>query len=871
MQLKNYQQRSLDVLGKYFQNCNQMGNANLAFYATTLEVMGEGINYHEVAELPGLPYVCLRVPTAGGKTLMASHAVSITNKEFLGQDYSFVLWLTPSTTICTQTLNALKNRKHPYRIALESTLGSVSVLDLSEALYVQPSTLATDTVILVSTTQAFRIGDPELRKVYEASGSLMSHFENISTTADIERYENGKPIPSLANLLRLHRPVVIVDEAQNVRSDLSFETLARFNPACILEFTATPHRGERPSNVLYSISARELKAESMIKLPLRLETRPNWKELIGDAILKLKELEGLADAERAQTGEYIRPIMLLQAQPLRTGKQTVSVEVVEACLKEDYNIPAEQIVRATGKDDELGDIDLTETTCPIRYIITVQKLREGWDCSFAYVLCSVAEQTSATAVEQIVGRVLRMPKAIRKQTPELNMAYAYIASSNFIETLNTLADALVENGFEKQDAKNLVTQALPKDFGPLFGYRATGGETIAFKIAEAPTLEKLPDELANKVKYDTKTQTLELVSDITAEEIEAIKPAFKGKDVRKAFEQSAKDGKARIVASTFTPSERGEVFTIPVLAYRQGKFLEQLEETHFLDFEWELPKQNATLTEAEFSTERPAPKQGEVDISEEGKVKKHFLQNLKDQLNLLKVDIGWSVADLANWVDRNFVHTDLTANETGVYLIALINNLIEKRNISLNTLVREKYRLRDAVIRKVDEYRQSAHTQAFKSFFDTNSKVEVTPELVFSFDPLEYPAPVGSLYRGQHGFKKHYYPEVGRFDSGEEKQCAEFIDTLDEVEYWVRNISNQSSRSFWFQTSTGRFYPDFVCKLKDGRFLVVEYKGKDRYNTPEEKEKRGVGELWEKRSNGQCLFIMPTDKKYDVISAKMRG
>jgi len=869
MQLKTYQQCSLDVLGKYFRNCKQMGNANLAFYATTLDVIGDGINYHEVDELPGLPYVCLRVPTGGGKTLMASHAVSVATREFLGLDHSFVLWLTPSTTIRDQTLKALKDRKHPYRTALESTLGSVTVLELSEALYLSPSTLNTDTVILVTTTQAFRIGDPELRKVYEASGALMSHFDNVPASADVDRYENGKPIPSLANLLRLHRPIVIVDEAQNVRSALSFETLARFNPSCILEFTATPHREDHPSNVLYSISARELKAESMIKLPLRLETRPNWKELIGDAILKLKELEGLAEAERAQTGDYLRPIMLLQAQPLRAGKQTVSVEVVETCLTDDYNIPADQIIRATGKDDELGDMDLTATNCPVRYIITVQKLREGWDCSFAYVLCSVAEQHSATAVEQIVGRVLRMPKAIRRQTPELNMAYAYIASSNFIETLNTLADALVENGFEKQEAAQLITQAQPPDFGPLFGYRATGGETIAFKIAEAPALEKLSEELASKVRYDVKTQTLELPAGITVEEIEAIKPAFKNKESRLAFAQNVKDGKARYVVTKTTPSERGAVFSIPVLAYRQGKLLEQLEETHFLDFDWELPKQNATLAEMEFTAERPAPKLGSVDVSEEGKVQKQFLQNLKDQLTLLKVDLGWKVSDLVHWLDRNFIHHDLTANETGVYLTALVNNLIDKRKIPLDTLVREKYRLRDAVIAKIDEYRKSAHEQAFKSFFDSKSKVEVTPDLVFSYgSPDDYPAPVGSLYRGQHTFKKHYYPEVGKFDSNEEKQCAEFIDSMDEVEYWVRNISNQPSRSFWYQTSTDRFYPDFVCKLKDGRYLVVEYKGKDRY--PLEQEKRDIGELWEKRSTGKCLFIMPTDRKYDLIEAKIQ-
>ncbi|MBI5297944.1 MAG: DEAD/DEAH box helicase family protein [Chloroflexi bacterium] len=872
MQLKNYQQRSLDVLGKYFQNCKKFGDAADAFYFTTKEVEGgSGRTYIQVEELPGLPYVCLRVPTGGGKTLMAAHSVSLAARDFLGLDHSFVLWLTPSTTIREQTLNALKDRRHPYRSALESTLGNITILELGEALYVQPATLASDTVILVSTTQAFRVGDPELRKVYEASGSLMSHFDNVPASAEVDRYENDKPIPSLANLLRLHRPVIIVDEAQNVRSPLSFETLARFNPSCILEFTATPHREDHPSNVLYSISARELKAESMIKLPLRLETRSGWKELMGDAILKLKELEGLAEAERAQTGEYLRPIMLLQAQPLRAGRQTVSVEVVEACLREDYNIPAEQIARATGKDDDIADVNLTAPDCKIRYIITVQKLREGWDCSFAYVLCSVAEQSSATAVEQIVGRILRMPKATRKLTPDLNMAYAYVASSNFIETLNTLTDALVENGFQKQEAKDLVVEPQQKGFGPLFDYQATSSQVLAFKISEPSVLEKLPEDLAGRLRYDTSSQTLEVPTDITVEEIQAIKPAFKGKQAQNEFAQRVAEAQARVIALGLTPSERGEPFSIPVLACRQNGFLAQLEETHFLGFDWELPKQNAILTELEFTADRPAPQQGEIDVTDKGKVESQFIKNLKDQLALLKVDLGWDTSNLVHWLDRNFSHPDLTATETGIYLTVLVNNLIEKRGIPLQTLVREKYRLRDAIARKVEEYRQSAHGQAFKSFFDATSKIEVTPDKVFSFGaPEDYPAPVGSLYRGEHTFKKHYYPEVGKFDSNEEKLCAEYIETLDEVEVWVRNISNQPTRSFWFQTSSDRFYPDFVCKLKDGRYLVVEYKGKDRYDNPEEKEKREIGALWEKRSNSQCLFIMPTDRKYDVIRAKVK-
>ena len=60
--------------------------------------------------------------------------------------------------------------------------------------------------------------------------------------------------------------------------------------------------------------------------------------------------------------------------------------------------------------------------------------------------------------------------------------------------------------------------------------------------------------------------------------------------------------------------------------------------------------------------------------------------------------------------------------------------------------------------------------------------------------------------------------------NSEEAECAVFIDGLDEVEYWVKNLE-RSDYSFWLQTCSDKFYPDFVVRLKDGRILVVEYKG----------------------------------------------
>src|SRR5713101_7868648 len=159
--LKDYQQRALDSLRAYFRACARLGNANTAFYTVTLESFGTGISYRPVDELPGLPYVCLRLPTGGGKTVMACYAVGLAAHDLLLTDRCLVLWLVPSNAIREQTLKTLQDRQHPYRQALEATIGGVTVLDVSEALTVQRATLDAETVIIVATMRAFRVEDTE--------------------------------------------------------------------------------------------------------------------------------------------------------------------------------------------------------------------------------------------------------------------------------------------------------------------------------------------------------------------------------------------------------------------------------------------------------------------------------------------------------------------------------------------------------------------------------------------------------------------------------------------------------------------------------------------------------------------------------------
>jgi type III restriction enzyme len=872
LRLKEYQQKSLDALRAYCQLTTQLGDADTAYYQLSRTIYGTGIPYHAIPELPGLPYVCLRIPTGGGKTLVACYAIPILKQELLRGDHPLVLWLVPSNAIKEQTINALKDRNHPYRQALTSQVGPVTVLDITQSLFVQRATLDSGLTIIVSTIQAFRVEDTDGRKVYETNGHLMSHFDGYPQAAldKLEKRSDGSIIQSLANVIKLRRPLVIVDEAHNARTDLSFTTLARFDPAAILELTATPDTERNPSNVLYTVSAAQLHAEDMIKMPILLETLPDWRHLLSNAIAQLDQLEQAAQAERLTSGEYIRPIMLLQAQPNYKDRETITVDVLEKALIEDFKIPESHIARATGSERGLEGVDIFAEDCPIRYVITIQALREGWDCSFAYILCSVAEMSSSVAVEQMLGRIMRLPRAQRKQRDALNQAYAFAASASFADTANALVDGLVHNGFNQIEAKQLIrshrAETAQLDFGPLYATPEVGDNTIPIRIKEKPDLTYLTPAVAEKVNIDPEHDTLIFKGWMSEAERNDLKAHFGSDAAKEAIDRAYWESQK---FDTRTPSERGVVFRLPKLAYKQGDWLEELDKTHFLEHPLNLRQRDSLLTEQEFPAAAQRGQQALIALSEDQqRIEVEFLQTLHRQMTLLATHKGWTVAELAYWLDRAIPHPDITPQVSGAFITRLVRDLINERGFTLDQLVHDKYRLAAAVRKKIDAHRQAARREALQLFLLEDSVLTVTPDLPFIFDPQRYP--YNRPYQGHYRWKKHYYPQVGDLkENGEEFECARTIDTLDEVEHWVRN-PERSSKAFSLQTSTDRFYPDFVCQLKDGRYLVIEYKGEVYRTNDDSKEKNDLGELWEKRSDGSCLFLMVSNREYDAILAKIR-
>ncbi len=854
--LKTYQQRCLDELAKYLRRTWELQDGDTAFYEQTRRP------YHHVETLRGLPYVCIRVPTGGGKTVLAAHAISIAATSLLRVERALVLWLAPTTQIVEQTFKALQDKAHAYRKALDESFGGcVSIMDLKSALSLQRGTLNSDTVVIISTMAAMRVENTEGRKIYEDNGALMSNFEGLTQEQEqLIRNGDNSIVRSLANLLRLRRPVVIVDEAHNARTTLSFESLARFNPSCILEFSATPSQtlesGNEPSNVLTHVSAAELKAEHMIKLPILLKSKAQWVEAVQEALNKQSQLQEFANEEQRSSGQYIRPIVLFQAQRNVAGANNVTYDVLKKALIEEFHVPPEEIAVSTGTENDLEGVDVLKEDQKIRYIITVDKLREGWDCPFAYILCTVSNLSSSTAVEQILGRILRMPYVTRRQHEELNHAYAYATSSDFVESANALTEALVESGFERFEAKTMVQAGERKgdEYLPLFN------ETVSETISTTVNLSSVPGRLRERLTLNKKEGGVEIVytgPPIAPEDAEALKATVTSKEDKRAIERLSK----KSWGQDASPSTMGDRLSVPQLAMRVDGQLELFED-QFREVPWKLSECDASLSEQDFSLPQDTEKVANIDVDSEGRISYSFMSDLQKQLALLEIHGPQNESDLRNWLDQNIPHADITQYETGLFLSKMVRFLIERRAFSFGELNSQRWRLRDAAEAKISHHRRHLVTQAYQRMLsaDFESPLEADPTFCFTYDSANYPAT--RYYDGRMEFRKHYYLRPAHMDL-EEAKCAAFIDGLPEVDCWVRNLV-RSDYSFWLPTSTDRFYPDFVVLLKDGRVLVVEYKGADRLETPDTEEKTIIGQIYEARSKGRCLFRLVGKSDYEA-------
>lgn len=871
MELKNYQATSLETLDQFLQAVQKEGvQGAFELHAHPDGKTGLIPSYRPLRDkdnnvIPSLinvPYVAIRIPTGGGKTLMGAHFIRSAATNYLDRDRPLVVWLVPSRTIKQQTLEALKNPRHPYRRELDDAFGGqVAVFDSDDIEQLTPQELANRMCIVIATMATARVHDIDIRDFYAHKEALEPHFNSLPK--DLPELENqegtNKPRFSFANLLRLHRPLVITDEAHNATSDLSGVVYERLAPSVIIELTATPDM--TTSNVLVRVSASQLFAEQMIKLPVMLEEHlDGWDVALRHALLRRQELEDIAKKEP----DYIRPILLIQAEHAG-GDATVDVIYEHLVGDDGERIHKDWVKRATGTFREIDDLDLFAPDCEVRVIITMEALKEGWDCSFAYVLCSVAGTKSATAIEQLLGRVLRMPYAETRQQEMLNKAYAHVVSPYFGAKAVEFTNHLENMGFSRLEA----AQSIPVQASLLGGedkeHPALRAETVKFTTTKKPDLSNVPaGDLANVVIKPTETAgefEVVVTGAVQDETVDAIVKVVAKKDaekVRTTLEQHNTRARMRL-----TPAQKGDVFQVPQLSIQFGEHVLPLANDLLVEEGFWDPGQHAgVLDQLTFDARTQT---WEIGLGE--KSVKMAMVDDPEITYLTGLTGDWEEIDLILWLDGKVRQINVKQEVMVPWIVAAIAPL-KSKGYSLGQLVRGRFIIARRLLELLVEAKDKRGGQAYQKIFDL-PEVVVDPKVVFNFDNLAYP--MRWACPAPMEWKKHFYAVPGdlpylREDKklAEEYLCALAIERCPDIDVWVRNLAHPTQ--FRLPIATGFTYPDFVARLKDGRIFVIEYKGADRYGTPANEKRRAVGELWA-RKNPNGIYLMARlvdDEKNDL-------
>ncbi len=853
MELKNYQKSVMRNLSSYMDCINNTANLFAAWeeYWRRQDIsVGFGGVPTYSNSIKGVPHVCMKVPTGGGKTFMACSSVKRIFDEMPKDKPKVVVWLVPSDPILNQTIKTLSNITHPYRQKLESDFaGRVGVYTKEQLLNGQnfsPDTVGEMLTVCILSYGSLRIDSKkkDVRKVYQENGNLLRFAEYFN---DKETLLSDTPDTALIQVLRQLSPVTIVDESHNAGSDLSIEMLNRLNPSFVLDLTATPRKN---SNILCYVDARELKKEHMVKLPVVVYNRTSRQSVIQDAIQLRGSIEQQANAQEATGGEYIRPIVLFQAQPNLKGKETDTYQKIKQTLI-DIGIPEEEIAIKTSEVDDISNVDLMSKECKVRYIITVNALKEGWDCPFAYILASLANKTSTVDVEQIVGRILRQPYAKTHSAPLLNTSYVLTCSNDFRNTLENIVSGLNKAGFSRKD------------------YRV--GELIS---EAQPATPELPKTQAEQIEMPITNQQEDDFADVSVEEVKtnieatAQNPSAQVADmIQQATIQTHKYNTEAENNDDFgfTGGELGDMlkqnliqdcYKETVAGLRIPQFFIQTTPDLFGD-EYELLEpenlsEGFTLSgqDAQISFELATGEMYRVDLQEQGdavpkykRASKEESEYLRDYLAQLppEAKIKSCTDMICGQINKNnrYATSDINA-----YVHRIVENMTEDELAAMETAIPIYAK---KIQKKIDVLEDAYREQQFYRWLDSG---KVVCREHYEFPPVITPADITesipySLYEAEKN-------DMNTF----ELRVLDYVVGLQNIQWWHRIIDRKGFRINGFINH----YPDFVVRTKSGKIVMIETKGDDRDNS-DSKTKLKLGRSWQAQSGSNYRYFMVFDHK----------
>ena len=859
MELKSYQKKVIADLTRYLELLNETRSYSAAFRSFWTEKSAPALGrYQDV--IPGVPNLCFKVPTSGGKTFIACNAIRPVFDALPATKTKAVVWLVPSDAILTQTAKALKDPAHPYRQKIDVDFGGrVEVYTKQELLNGQnfnPTAVTEQLSIMVLSYDSFRGRGKEGLKAYQENSNLAA-FAKVLGKPDspIEKADET----ALFQIINQLNPLVIVDESHHARSELSLEMLENFNPCFVLDLTATP---KKESNIISYVDAVQLKNEHMVKLPVIVYNRDSQPEVLIDAIDLRNKLEEIASAEYAKTGKYIRPIALFQAQPKGKEDATTFEKLRDKLV--DKGIPAEQIAIRTADVNELKNTDLMSSDCPIRYIITVNALKEGWDCPFAYILASLANKTSQVDVEQILGRILRLPHTSQHTQSALNMSYVLTSSSDFNNTVAHIVKGLNSAGFSDKDyrigepAKPQAPEQPAEQITLPDPQGASEPETAEddFAWLDDKSIETELERRREQAKTPEIAPKADTMLNAAAEVEKAYTDAIQQTSNDPVMENLPWEVRDKVKSFPVNPQFREDIEALQI-----PQFFLKIEQSLFTDGSFELLDKEMlaegfTLKGKAYDIDFAAADDEirEIDVREqdgglpkvfkmesaEQRYFKEWFNNLPPESRVRQCkDMMFNQLNKLNMVD---------AAELRAYINRIVDDMdkaqlaaMEKAPLGYAAKIRDK----------IETLLEAHYRETFEKWLETE-RIVCTPS--FRLPLAIHPTTHTDIYA-----RSLYTAEDGDMNKLEEELIVE-LTALPNVRWWHRNIARQGFAINGFI----KHYPDILIMTQSGKLICAETKGEHLKND-DSREKIALGKAWRTAAGSDFRYYMVFENDENLL------
>lgn len=866
MELKNYQHQTLKDLDDYIHVLNESNSLSEAFNRYWEECRGVSIHRMDSNYLRpysntvrNVPRVTLKVPTAGGKTFIACNAIGrIFQSLQIGDFPKVVAWFVPSDTILTQTLEKLQNPAHPYRHAIDSLFNhKVTVVDKEAALQgkgLKPEQLQSELVILVLSAQSFVETVKAKKDVSSEQNKPKAYRENENFFEQSKHFPHpekliaGTDPTALIQVIAQQNPVVIVDESHNFRTNLRDEMLANLNPRFILELTATPRD---KSNIVSFVDAMQLKKENMVKLPVIVENRNSPRDVISAAIRMRNSLEKLAKENEANGGRYIRPIVLFQAQP-KTDEDNVTFDKIKRQLI-DVGIPENQIKIKTAIKDELKGIDLMSRDCEVRYIITVNALKEGWDCPFAYILATLANKTSIVDVEQILGRILRQPYTAQHGISLLNLSYVFTSSSDFRNTIDGIIRSLQKVGFSRKDFRDLTPEPIEI---PSLQPVPTSKPLFPVQPENEADKNEVDEELELDIN-DVEEFKQELTDENEANDIQQLQQQAEqvSDEYAQIIEQQSDKGDIDPLAS-ITPPEMyypiNEKFREVASEMNMPIFYTKTAPSVFTDDEW-IPLEKTMLSEefdlstkdADIDFTIVRPDGITIDVADSGNAVRKNNQSLTDFIRNQYVDK--SATTKKEGISRQLAGMIKLDDVAELAIKKYVKRAIERLDADqIDNLIDNIYITRDTIKKKIESLLKDHWRKTFIKWL-TTGRIKLKGHYTF-IDKITLQDELVGIDKGLYVAEESV--------NGFEYDAIAAIAEHPNVFFWHRN---RDKKEFVLNGFINH-YPDFIVRMKSGRTLLIETKG-DHLANAESVDKIKLGNKWADLAGDKFRYFMVFESK----------